>query len=113
MAYKGTLLFVSHDRRFANNIADNIMLIEDAKVEQLKQVMVITKNISAYQLNINPEELFEKFKRGDESRNTEGSGLGLSIAKGIMELHGGEMKIEVDGDLFKNILIFNKTIEDN
>lgn len=77
-------------------------------IENEKQVMVITKNISAYQLNINPEELFEKFKRGDESRNTEGSGLGLSIAKGIMELHGGEMKIEVDGDLFKNILVFNK-----
>lgn len=73
-----------------------------------KQVMVITKNISAYQLNINHDELFEKFKRGDESRNTEGSGLGLSIARGIMEIHGGEMKIEVDGDLFKNILIFNK-----
>ncbi|MHC1681934.1 MAG: sensor histidine kinase [Clostridiaceae bacterium] len=76
--------------------------------ESENQVVVTTKNISSYQLNVNPDELFEKFKRGDASRNTEGSGLGLSIARGILELHGGEMKIEVDGDLFKNILVFNK-----
>lgn len=46
-------------------------------------------------------ELFERFKRGDASRQTDGSGLGLAIAKSIIDLHGGELNIEIDGDLFK------------
>ncbi|MGG0338231.1 ATP-binding protein [Priestia aryabhattai] len=46
-------------------------------------------------------ELFERFKRGDTSRQTDGSGLGLAIAKSIIDLHGGELNIEIDGDLFK------------
>lgn len=59
------------------------------------------KNISAYELNMKAEELLERFKRADESRNTEGSGLGLNIAKSLMELQKGSFSIEVDGDLFK------------
>lgn len=59
------------------------------------------KNVTKYELSENVEELYERFKRGDESRNTEGSGLGLAIAKSIVDLHEGEMDIEVDGDLFK------------
>ncbi len=47
------------------------------------------------------DELFERFKRGDISRQTDGSGLGLAIAKSIIDLHGGELNIEIDGDLFK------------
>lgn len=59
------------------------------------------KNITRYELGENTDELFERFKRGDESRQTDGSGLGLAIAQSIVDLHGGAMKIEVDGDLFK------------
>jgi signal transduction histidine kinase len=59
------------------------------------------KNVTRYELSENVEELYERFKRGDESRNTEGSGLGLAIAKSIVDLHEGEMDIGVDGDLFK------------
>ncbi|SEW31891.1 Signal transduction histidine kinase [Ruminococcaceae bacterium KH2T8] len=59
------------------------------------------KNISASELNISPEELTERFVRGDASRNSEGSGLGLSIAKSLTELMGGTLDISIDGDLFK------------
>lgn len=72
------------------------------------KVKIIMKNISAYEMEFNSEEIFERFKRGDKSRNTEGSGLGLAIAKSIVELEGGSMNIEIDGDLFKVIIIFYK-----
>lgn len=62
------------------------------------------KNISAQQLNIPPEQLMERFVRGDESRATEGSGLGLSIARSLTELQGGTFRLEVDGDLFKAVV---------
>ena len=63
------------------------------------------KNISRDQLNVAADELLERFVRGDISRNTEGSGLGLNIAKSLMELQQGEMQLMVDGDLFKVTLI--------
>lgn len=66
-----------------------------------EQVIITFKNVSKYELSENTDELFERFKRGDSSRHTEGSGLGLTIAKSIVDLHGGRMEIEVDGDLFK------------
>lgn len=59
------------------------------------------KNISDLELGVNPDDLTERFVRGDSSRNTEGSGLGLAIASSFVEIQGGSMKIEVDGDLFK------------
>lgn len=59
------------------------------------------KNMSAAELNVAPEELTERFVRGDSARNTEGSGLGLAIATSFVELQGGKMKVEIDGDLFK------------
>ncbi len=59
------------------------------------------KNISAFPLNISPEQLTERFVRGDESRSTDGSGLGLSIAQSLTTLQGGEFQLEIDGDLFK------------
>ena len=64
------------------------------------------KNISGAQLNISAEELMERFVRGDSSRNTEGSGLGLNIAKSLMELQKGQLQLLVDGDLFKVTLVF-------
>ena len=63
------------------------------------------KNISRDELNINADELMERFVRGDASRNTEGSGLGLNIAKSLVELQKGQMHLMVDGDLFKVTLI--------
>lgn len=65
------------------------------------QAVLTFKNVTKYELNENIDELYERFKRGDESRNTEGSGLGLAIAKSIIDLHQGQMDISVDGDLFK------------
>ena len=61
----------------------------------------VIKNVSQDKLNISPEELTERFVRGDVSRNSEGSGLGLSIAQSLTKLMGGELVIEIDGDLYK------------
>lgn len=65
------------------------------------KVIIAFKNVTKYELGEDIDELFERFKRGDTSRQTEGSGLGLAIAKSIVDLHGGSLEIEVDGDLFK------------
>ena len=67
------------------------------------------KNISANELNINADELTERFIRGDVSRSTEGSGLGLSIAKSLTVAQNGTFNIVLDGDLFKAILEFDRT----
>ena len=69
-------------------------------------VVISFKNISRDELNIRSEDLMERFVRGDASRNTEGSGLGLNIAKSLMELQRGQLQVLVDGDLFKVTLIF-------
>lgn len=66
------------------------------------------RNTSRYPLNISSEELMERFVRGDSSRNTEGNGLGLSIAGSLMELMHGKMQLFVDGDLFKVVLEFDR-----
>ena len=62
------------------------------------------KNISKEKLNIDPDELTERFVRGDNSRTTDGSGLGLSIARSFAELQNGIFNIEIDGDMFKAIV---------
>ena len=72
------------------------------------KAVISFKNISGAQLNISAEELMERFVRGDSSRNTEGSGLGLNIAKSLMELQKGQLQLLVDGDLFKVTLVFPK-----
>lgn len=71
-----------------------------------KKVTFSLKNISVQPLNISADELTERFIRGDVARNTEGSGLGLSIAKSLTELQGGEFKLYLDGDLFKVMITF-------
>ena len=70
------------------------------------RVQVSIKNISREELNVSADELTERFVRGDASRNTEGSGLGLNIAKSLMELQKGQLQLLVDGDLFKVTLTF-------
>ncbi|MFQ7001251.1 MAG: sensor histidine kinase [Clostridium sp.] len=76
--------------------------------ENNEEVSIVFKNISAEEIDFNPEEISERFVRGDKSRNTEGAGLGLAIAKSFTEVQKGNFKIEVDGDLFKVILKFKK-----
>lgn len=70
------------------------------------KVIISLKNISRDELNVDADELMERFVRGDDSRNIEGSGLGLNIAKTLMELQKGQLQLLVDGDLFKVTLIF-------
>lgn len=76
--------------------------------DNAKRTEIIFRNISKYELNITADELMERFVRGDKSRNTEGHGLGLSIARSLLELQGGNLELSVDGDLFKASVIFEK-----
>ena len=84
---------------------ENTRVYVDVKVDR-PNVQLSLKNISAQPLNISAEELTERFIRGDVSRNTEGSGLGLSIAKDLVQLQGGEFRLYLDGDLFKVTIEF-------
>ena len=105
---------VRHLGRVFDNLLNNIYkhAMPDSRVylslEKVGEIAVFTfKNISKYELEISGEELAERFVRADKSRNTEGSGLGLSIAKSLTELQNGKFNIVTDGDLFKVILSFN------
>lgn len=78
-------------------------------LEKFNGMVIMTfRNISKYPLNISSEELMERFVRGDSSRNTEGSGLGLSIAQSLTTLMNGNFAIQIDGDLFKAIISFEE-----
>ncbi len=101
--------------RVMDNLINNICKYSQkgtrvyATVEEVgAQVIITLKNISKYALDIDPEELMERFIRGDRSRHTEGNGLGLNIAKSLTELQGGNLHLFVDGDLFKVLLAFPK-----
>ena len=85
----------------------NTRVYIDMKLDEEK-VYISFKNISAYELNFEADEIIERFKRGDLARNTEGSGLGLAIARDLVELQGGDFDIQIDGDLFKVNVVFNK-----
>lgn len=71
-----------------------------------KKTRIVLKNMSEAELDVCPQELMERFVRGDASRNTEGSGLGLAIVRSFVEAQGGSFWIEVDGDLFKASIAF-------
>ena len=75
-------------------------------LETEENVLLSLKNISREQLSLSPEDLTERFVRGDTARNSEGSGLGLNIARTLMELQGGQLQLLLDGDLFKATMIF-------
>lgn len=99
--------------RIFDNLMNNICKYAQSgtrvylSLEQIGNSAVITfKNTSREPLDMTEEELMERFTRGDSSRNTEGNGLGLSIAKSIAELQNGTLKLSIDGDLFKAILTF-------
>ncbi|MBO5458951.1 MAG: HAMP domain-containing histidine kinase [Lachnospira sp.] len=76
--------------------------------EEAQYVEITFKNISETQMNFTPEEIVERFVRGDKSRHEKGSGLGLAIVKSFTEVQDGEFHIEVDGDLFKAVVRFPK-----
>lgn len=78
--------------------------------EKNNLVTVAFKNISRDSLNISTDELMERFVRGDSARTSEGSGLGLSIARSLTELQGGRFDLAVDGDLFKAVIRFDKLL---
>ena len=97
--------------RSIENVLSNILkyALEGSRVyidiaETGSAVRLTFKNISANELNISADELMERFKRGDESRSSDGSGLGLSIAKSLIEIQKGKFNIQIDGDLFKTII---------
>lgn len=89
--------YAMENSRVYVNIIDNIDTVE-----------ITIKNMSANEINFTSDEIVERFQRGDKSRNTEGSGLGLAIAKSFVEAQGGSFNIEIDGDLFKVIILFKK-----
>lgn len=99
--------------RVIENLFNNVCkyALENTRVyiDLLKEegkVQLSIKNISACQMNIKPDELTERFIRGDSARSTEGSGLGLSIAKSLTQVQAGNFEIYLDGDLFKVTLCF-------
>lgn len=87
---------------------ENTRVYVDCILEEENIVAIYVKNISKDELNISADELMQRFVRGDKSRNTEGSGLGLSIAKSLTELQDGTFNIYLDGDLFKVAIKFKR-----
>ena len=101
--------------RILNNLYNNICkyALPNTRVyidvaEKGNDVSIEVKNVSREMLNIDPEELMERFVRGDSSRHTEGSGLGLNIAGSLAEIMNGKLTLSIDGDLFKATLLLPK-----
>ena len=112
-------IFIKADGRYIYRVLENLYsniskyALENTRVyvdvvSKQTSVVIQMKNISKEELNITTDELMQRFVRGDSSRNTEGSGLGLSIASSLTELQGGKFHIYLDGDLFKVTLGFDK-----
>lgn len=115
---KENIIYINADSRYMYRVIENLfsniskyalensrVYIDISKIED--EVYVEIKNISKDKLNISAEELMQRFVRGDKSRNTEGSGLGLSIAQNLTEAQNGKFNLMLDGDLFKVELIFH------
>ena len=112
-------IYIKADNRYMYRIIENLFsniskyALENSRVYiDIKnidgKVKIELKNISKEKLNITADELMQRFVRGDKSRTTEGSGLGISISKSLTELQNGEFRMGVDGDLFKVELTFSK-----
>lgn len=106
------------DNRYVYRIIENIFsniakyALDDSRVyidvlTQDKKAQITIKNISKESLNISSDELMQRFVRGEKSRTTEGSGLGLSISKSLTEIQNGTFEIQIDGDLFKAKISFD------
>ena len=110
----GKLLWRSIENLFSNIFkyalpASRVYIdVEDVGTE----ILVTFKNISAYELNISVDELMERFKRGDDSRSSQGSGLGLSIAESLIHIQHGRFLVQVDGDLFKAMIYLPKLLNE-
>ena len=112
-------LYISADgrkmARVLSNLIHNVLKysMKNTRVfmnasEREGRVILELKNISAYPLSFNAEDITKRFVRGDESRTTEGNGLGLAIAKSYTEICNGSLEIVVDGDMFKAVLTFDR-----
>lgn len=109
---------IQADSRYMYRVIENLFsninkyALENSRVyidvtKDIDKIKIDIKNISKEKLNISPDELMQRFVRGDKSRFTEGSGLGLSISKSLTELQNGNFEISIDGDLFKVNLSFD------
>ena len=119
IAFPEKVLYIKADSRYMYRILENMYsniskyAMEGTRVytdiiEKDGRIVIQLKNVSKQKLNISVDELMQRFVRGEASRNTEGSGLGLSIARSLTELQEGNFNIYLDGDLFKVTIEFNK-----
>lgn len=108
-------LYINADSKYMYRVLENMYIniakyaLEKSRVyidviKQENKIQIVLKNISKDKLNVTEEELMQRFVRGEESRTTEGSGLGISIAKSLTELQKGKFGLYLDGDLFKVVI---------
>ena len=112
------IIYINADNRYMYRIIENLFsniskyALDNSRVyidvkKEFDKVKIDVKNISKEKLNISADELMQRFVRGDKSRNTEGSGLGISISKSLTEIQKGIFDLQIDGDLFKVHLEFD------